>query len=379
MSNSFYENLDRDFLKLVAETSKLNFSLGIVGGCVRDFFLNISKDENQPNDYDCELRPIKDVADLELCFSRLVEKLKTSYIVEELPYRIIRIRADSYTAELSLPRVEKFNEEFHHSNFEASFIADKGYNQGFQRRDLTINSIMMEISEGRAVMRDPMGGRADLDNSLLKPCSRDFSQDPVRFLRALRFRILLNKKTQRKFRFSDDLTALYAGLSLDQFSAHYLSLEAMKSESPLSYIFELISLIDPGSHPVCLKQEMVQDIDNLWRENGTISFLKNLYPVSHNMRIKILKSLNFKNIKDQGDMPWLLKENEVDDLWISRFKTLEALPDSLINVFFKYGFIDLDKRALMGMRQIQVGLDHVQPDERSHYSFKEKMRRYLES
>lgn len=52
------------------------------------------------------------------------------------------------------------------------------------RRDLTINAIA-EDEEGNII--DPYGGKADLDNKILRHVSHAFAEDPVRILRIARF------------------------------------------------------------------------------------------------------------------------------------------------------------------------------------------------
>ena len=56
--------------------------------------------------------------------------------------------------------------------------------QDLLRRDLTINAIA-EAADGELI--DPYGGRADLDNGLLRHVSPAFAEDPVRILRIARF------------------------------------------------------------------------------------------------------------------------------------------------------------------------------------------------
>jgi len=52
------------------------------------------------------------------------------------------------------------------------------------RRDLTINA-MAETTDGKLI--DPYGGKADLDNGILRHVSPAFAEDPVRILRIARF------------------------------------------------------------------------------------------------------------------------------------------------------------------------------------------------
>lgn len=53
------------------------------------------------------------------------------------------------------------------------------------RRDLTVNSLAMDLHSGRVV--DLYGGRADIEAGVLRPVSERFGEDPVRALRAARF------------------------------------------------------------------------------------------------------------------------------------------------------------------------------------------------
>lgn len=56
--------------------------------------------------------------------------------------------------------------------------------QDLQRRDLTINAIAQD-EQGR--LYDPYGGKADLDQRLLRHVSAAFNEDPLRVLRVARF------------------------------------------------------------------------------------------------------------------------------------------------------------------------------------------------
>lgn len=56
--------------------------------------------------------------------------------------------------------------------------------EDLRRRDLTINA-MARDDEGRLI--DPYGGRADLDDRVLRHVSEAFAEDPVRILRVARF------------------------------------------------------------------------------------------------------------------------------------------------------------------------------------------------
>ena len=182
----FYNELDKDFLSLIEVINQKGFRVGVVGGAVRDFFLGISRKELA--DYDCELRPEASDGSFEDRFEELVLSLDQKYEIERLPYNIIRVKKESFTVELSLPRVETYLDSFSHSNFSAEFIADTDYSQGVLRRDLTINAIMIEVFQKEVKLIDPLRGLEDLDHARLKSCSKTFKRDPVRFLRTLSFK-----------------------------------------------------------------------------------------------------------------------------------------------------------------------------------------------
>lgn len=72
-----------------------------------------------------------------------------------------------------------------HRGFE--MVADPSITleQDLMRRDLTINAIARSPVSGEIV--DPLGGRADLEDRVLRHVSEAFSEDPLRVLRVARF------------------------------------------------------------------------------------------------------------------------------------------------------------------------------------------------
>ncbi len=85
--------------------------------------------------------------------------------------------------EYALARTErKSGHGYHGFNFYAA--ADVTLEQDLWRRDLTINAIA-EAADGELI--DPTGGRADLEQKVLRHVSPAFSEDPLRVLRVARF------------------------------------------------------------------------------------------------------------------------------------------------------------------------------------------------
>ena len=71
-----------------------------------------------------------------------------------------------------------------HTGFAFDTGAEVSLEEDLARRDLTINA-MAETEDGELI--DPYGGRADLENRLLRHVSPAFREDPLRVLRAARF------------------------------------------------------------------------------------------------------------------------------------------------------------------------------------------------
>lgn len=204
--------------------------VGLIGGVTRDYLLT----GKLSSDIDCELRPIDGIID-QSRWDQLLATLKLKYSVELLPLQVIQIKIDDFEIDLNRPRLEHFNDEFHHKNFDVEFIADMDYQQGFKRRDFTINAIMLELYQGAANVIDPMGGLGHLNQKILEKCSDDFAKDPVRLLRALRFKNLLG------FSFSPAIKNALDTVEQIKTSAHYFKLEFSKSADPLSMLWDFCS------------------------------------------------------------------------------------------------------------------------------------------
>jgi tRNA nucleotidyltransferase (CCA-adding enzyme) len=87
--------------------------------------------------------------------------------------------------EITPPRVERSTGPGRH-DFE--IVADPGISleQDMERRDFTINAIARRLEDGSIL--DPLGGRADLEQGVLRTTSAtSFRDDPLRIVRGLRF------------------------------------------------------------------------------------------------------------------------------------------------------------------------------------------------
>lgn len=153
-----------------------------VGGCVRDYVLNI-----EPKDFDFTTSASPDIIEEYIRkagrkpfivgkkFGTLGCKLEISPGVWE-QVEITTFRTEKYEKGNRKPEVK----------FVSSIIKD------LSRRDFTINSMALRLKNKRIQFIDPFEGRKDLKNKILKcvgfPKQR-FHEDPLRILRAIRFAI----------------------------------------------------------------------------------------------------------------------------------------------------------------------------------------------
>lgn len=87
-------------------------------------------------------------------------------------------------AEYALARTERKQGQGY-TGFACYFAPDVTVEQDLQRRDLTINAMALDESDGGIV--DPFGGQQDLAHKLLRHVSSAFVEDPLRVLRVARF------------------------------------------------------------------------------------------------------------------------------------------------------------------------------------------------
>lgn len=72
-----------------------------------------------------------------------------------------------------------------YNGFDVIFDPSVTLEEDLSRRDLTINSMAMDMDTGEII--DPFGGRHDLAQGILRATSDAFAEDPVRVLRTARF------------------------------------------------------------------------------------------------------------------------------------------------------------------------------------------------
>ncbi len=220
--------LPSEITALFDEITARDFAVGIVGGFCRDY-LHTGKISR---DIDVEIRPLNKTDTSEL-YSFIQDK----YNAKLLNYNILSVSFGEFSVEMGMPRVEIFNGQTGHSNFDVEFIQDLDYTEGFKRRDFTINAILFLYKEKKWSIVDPMGGVNDLETRSLVECNRaTFSKDPVRVLRALRFSLKMN------FTLSQYLKEQLESFDSSTATSHYLKMEATKSKKPICFLIKILDL-----------------------------------------------------------------------------------------------------------------------------------------
>ncbi len=145
----------------------MSVSKYLVGGAVRDNYLN--KEVND-KDYVWVGVPVGYIEEHHPSF-KLVGKDFPVYLDDE-------------GNEVALARTERSTGRGY-TDFECCFDEDVTLEEDLGRRDLTINSIAMDV-DSLAVI-DPYNGLADIDSKLLRHTTIAFKEDPIRVLRLARF------------------------------------------------------------------------------------------------------------------------------------------------------------------------------------------------
>ncbi len=225
------------FLTLIQELGKKGYVATAVGGIVRDYFL----EGRVGKDWDLEITHPTLAWEIKT-WKELGKELSKHGRVTYLPYDVIRMEGQNLIFELSPPRKESFTDENHHKNFTVSFDFRTPFDEAVKRRDFSINAMGFRFdSQGKAELIDPLQGLLHLRDKELHACGDDFSRDPVRFLRAIRFSVKLG------FKISKPLINTLQEMNLQGISPSYFWSEMQKSGDPVLFYQRLLE--EKLTHP----------------------------------------------------------------------------------------------------------------------------------
>jgi len=158
----------------------------LVGGCVRDSFLNIPS-----KDYDIEIFNIDSLETIK----KSLNKFGSAREVGK-SFGVLTLRVDDFDFDFALSRIEK-KIDSGHKGFEVTTKANLTYEEASLRRDFTINSIGYDFFEKKFL--DPHNGISDLKNGILRHINNEtFIEDPLRVYRAVQFASRFNLEIDEK-------------------------------------------------------------------------------------------------------------------------------------------------------------------------------------
>jgi tRNA nucleotidyltransferase (CCA-adding enzyme) len=147
------------------------------GGAVRDAIM-AGNGEFFPKDFDCELHG--------LTLPRVQEILSRFGTIKNVgeAFGVIKLRVGDDDFDFSLPRRES-KQGKGHKGFVVEFDPTISLEEACSRRDLTINSALVNLATGELV--DPFNARGDIEAKVLRHTSPAFVDDALRPLRVMQF------------------------------------------------------------------------------------------------------------------------------------------------------------------------------------------------
>ncbi|WP_418185038.1 CCA tRNA nucleotidyltransferase [Aliarcobacter vitoriensis] len=168
-------NLPKILIKILTDLQKIGSKPILVGGCVRDSFLN-----KKIKDYDIEIFDLNDI--------EIIQKTLEKYVSVKLvgkSFGVLTCKIDEFDFDFSLPRIEKKIGKYH-QDFEVLTNANLSFKEASKRRDFTINAIGYDYLENEFL--DPYNGIEDLKNKKIKHIDDNtFVEDSLRVYRAVQF------------------------------------------------------------------------------------------------------------------------------------------------------------------------------------------------
>ena len=232
----------------------------LVGGSVRDFFLNIPI-----KDYDIEIFGIDSLEIIQ----KSLEKFGSVKLVGK-SFGVLTLRVDEYDFDFALPRIEKKIGNTH-QDFEIITNANLSFKEAAIRRDFTINAIGYDFCTKDFL--DPFDGLNDLKNRVLKHIDdKTFIEDSLRVYRAVqfsaRFDFSLDEKTFelcQKIVQNNELYFLPKERIYEEFKKLFLKsskpsigFELLKDLGVLKYFPELKALI------ACVQDQVYHPEGDVW-------------------------------------------------------------------------------------------------------------------
>lgn len=172
----------------------INQQVYVVGGYVRDFYLN-RLDENKITDIDF----VTIGSGIKLA-QKVAKELQTDHLSVFKKFGTAQVKIDSLDLEFVGARKESYRRDSR-----KPIVEDGSMEDDQLRRDLTINALSWSLNPDQfGVLHDPFNGIKDLKKKVIRTPidpEKTFNDDPLRMMRAVRF------ATQLQFSIADETMA----------------------------------------------------------------------------------------------------------------------------------------------------------------------------
>lgn len=316
----------KSILSLLEENG---FCAYLVGGCVRDFLMNIKP-------YDIDITTDATPGQIIDVF----KDYKTIDIGSE--YGTIIVLAGDYSFDITTYRIDG---QYLLNRRPASVEFTNDLKEDIKRRDFTVNAIAYN---GEFI--DYYGGIADITNKIIRcvgnPRDR-IKEDALRILRAIRFSLKLGfdieENTEREIY---DNIHLLGNISAERKRVELLKILETGSPNILKYMSIINNVIFNSDYEVL-------EIDKnilFWINSIDYDYLKLIVLLRNNDIQSILKRLKFDNktiekcVKIQSNIDIKIKSCEIDiKLWLNKLGKDTFLDILYINIS-KYSVLEDEKR-----------------------------------
>jgi tRNA nucleotidyltransferase (CCA-adding enzyme) len=183
--------LHQKIFETISEAAqKLDCPVYVVGGYVRDYYLNRLKEGEMDIDF------VTVGSGIELA-KKVSGRIKGSSLAVYKQFGTAQVKAGELELEFVGARKESYRK-----NSRKPIVEDGTLEDDQLRRDLTINALSWSLNkEDYGALNDPFGGMEDLKNKLVKtPIDphQTFDDDPLRMMRAIRFASQLDFRIEEK-------------------------------------------------------------------------------------------------------------------------------------------------------------------------------------
>ncbi len=240
MKNNVYrEAISADIFSYITKaTAQLQLESYVIGGFVRDFFLQ------RGNAKDIDIVTLGSGIELAQKVAELLPNKPKVQVFKT--YGTAMLRYKEIEIEFVGARKESYSEESRNPEVTTGTLQDDQ-----NRRDFTINALALSLNESNlGKLLDPFNGISDLENKIIRtPLNPDitYSDDPLRMMRAIRFATQLDFKIEQK--------------SLDAITKNATRLEIITKERIVVELNKILSSPKPSIGFLLLEQtKLLQQI-----------------------------------------------------------------------------------------------------------------------